>query len=156
MSSYWHWVLHTIDHCFGVLLPSSMIQYNFVSFPEVYKQDWSQKEEKDQKDRFLVDGTPQVLSMLCISILSYFNAASEPRSIIQHEVFNGTQSLFWEALDQLLAAAHVKSNSLRSFSDSSAHRWPSTPTFFFLLGSSSLIFPSLTHCGLLCATCILC
>lgn len=71
---------HTVAHYLGLLLPPQW--YNRVPFPKVHKQDWGQKE--DQEDGCVVDGTRHVFSMMHIYILGYFNASSEPRSIIKH------------------------------------------------------------------------
>lgn len=97
-------------HCsplLGSVASTSMI-HNRAPFPKVYKQDWGQKE--DQEDRFAVDGTHHVFSMMHIYILSCFNASSEPRPIIKHQVFNGTQSPFSEALNQSLSPTHSSSS----------------------------------------------
>lgn len=99
-------------HCsplLGSVASTSMI-HNRAPFPKVHNQDWGQKE--DQEDRFAVDGTHHVFSMMHIYILSYFKASSEPRSIIKHQVFNGTQFPFSEALNQSLSPTHSSSSDL--------------------------------------------
>lgn len=66
--------------------------HNHAPFPKVHKH-WGQK---DQEDQFAVDGSHHVFSMMHSYVLSYFSASPEPRSIIKHQAFNGTQCPFSE------------------------------------------------------------